>query len=233
MKRDISIALIILVVIAFLIRVEGVKTSHPLTYDEKVYPQLAVQISKDPANYNTIGIYQKELESSGRKLPAYFTKPLFKHPPLFPQIINLSFRVFGSTYYAAFKVSILCGVLLIILAYFLGGKLFDKRVALYSALLMAIEPISWISSQKIWMETTLAFFIVLSIYFFVCVLMKYNPYLMAASGISAGLAGLTKYPGMLALIGILVYALCFERWLFKKKSFILSLIIQINLGPGG
>jgi 4-amino-4-deoxy-L-arabinose transferase-like glycosyltransferase len=226
MKKDILIILVVFIVLAFFFRIGSFKREHPLSFDESVYPKLAVQISENPANYNTKGIYQDATEK-GRKLPAYFNDPLFKHPPLFSYLISFSFKIFGRTYYSAFKVSLFFGVLLIGMAYLLGSTLFDEKTGVYAALLMFMEPISWITSQKIWMETTLAFFTILSICLFALVIKKYNPYLMIASGISAGLAALTKYPGILPVVGILIYAACFERWLFKKKSFYLALITPV------
>ena len=43
---------------------------------------------------------------------------------------------------------------LILLAYLLGTTLFDERVGLIAGLLMSVEPLAWLCSQKIWMETT-------------------------------------------------------------------------------
>lgn len=226
MKKDMWIIVAAVIVVAFLFRVGSFKREHPLSYDESVYPKLAVQIMNDPSDYNTVDLYNLEAER-GRKLPSYFKKPLFKHPPLFTYLVSFSFNLLGKTYYSAFKVSLLAGVLLIGLAYLLGATLFDGKTGLYAAVLMLIEPISWITSQKIWMETTLAFFSVLSICLFARAVKKYNPYIMIASGISAGLATLTKYPGILPIGGILVYAACCERWLFKKKSFYAGIIAPL------
>jgi len=224
MKKDISVILIFLVIVTFIVRVGSFKKEHPLTYDEIVYPTLAAQISENPANYNTIGLYNDALKK-GRELLEYFKKPLFKHPPMFSYLIVASYNLFGRTYNSAFLVSLFFGILLIVLAYLLGSLLFDSKAGVYAAFLMSIEPIVWVSSQKIWMETTLAFFSVLSLYLFARAIKKYNPYFMIASGISAGLAVLTKYPGILSLVIIFVYALYSERWLFKKRSFIFSLFI--------
>jgi 4-amino-4-deoxy-L-arabinose transferase-like glycosyltransferase len=224
MRKDISIILVILIAISFFFRIGSIKKEHPLTYDEIVYPALAAQKAENPANYNTIGIYNRAL-SKGQKLPEYFKKPLFKHPPLFPDLIRISYALFGRTYLSAGKVSLLFGVLLIAIAYLLGSLLFDSRVGVYAALLMSIEPVSWICSQKIWMETTLAFFTVLALYLFALAKEKYNPWIMIGSGVAAGLAALTKYPGFLATGIILAYTLCSERRLFRKKAFIFSLFV--------
>jgi 4-amino-4-deoxy-L-arabinose transferase-like glycosyltransferase len=223
-RKDAIWIVLALMLVTFFLRVDSFKRKHPLSYDESVYPKLAVQIMDNPANYNTMGLYQHELEK-GRKLPAYFTKPLFKHPPLFTYLVAAGLEMFGRTYYSAFKVSLFFGVLLIGLGYLLGSTLFDDKVGLYTAFLMAIEPISWITSQKIWMETTLAFFSILSICLFALALRKYNPYVMIASGIAAGFAALVKYPGILPIGGIVICAALFERELFRKRSFYVALAV--------
>jgi 4-amino-4-deoxy-L-arabinose transferase-like glycosyltransferase len=179
---------------------------------------LAAQMIQAPGIYNTIPIYEDSLKK-GRELPPYFKMPLFKHPPMFSWLIKQSYGFFGMNYYAGFRVSLLMGVLLIALAYFLGSTLFGEKTGLIAAAIMFIEPVSWIASQKIWMETTLAFFMVLSLCLFAMTIRKYNPYLMIASGVAAGLAALCKYPGLLATAVIVVYAVLSDRVLFRKKAF--------------
>ncbi|MBU0571270.1 MAG: glycosyltransferase family 39 protein [Candidatus Omnitrophica bacterium] len=234
MKRAAAAILIILVVVSFIGRVNNFKNRNVLSCDEVVYFTLAVQVARDPAAYNTAELYQTG-RPEGRKLPPYlnkplfkhphFNKPLFKHPPLFTSMIVLSHMLFGTTYNSAFLVSLFFGLLLIITAYFLGAALFDGKTGIYAALIMAIEPVIWISSQKIWMETTLAFFAVLSLCLFAIAVKRYNAVLVIASGVAAGFAALTKYPGALATMIIFIYALCCDRRFFKKKAFIASLFI--------
>ncbi|MFC1576774.1 ArnT family glycosyltransferase [Candidatus Omnitrophota bacterium] len=225
MKRYIIIALAVLLVFTFFLRLSNFKKERPLTFDEYVYSVIGTQAGGGLSAYNTIGIYEDE-RGKGRKLPKYFKRPLFKHPPVFPYLVSVNLAVFGKTFYSAFKVSLFFGVLLILLTYLMCEALFkDREAALYAAFLMSVEPISWMCSQKIWMETTLAFFTLLSLYLFLLAVRKYNPYLVLASGVSCGLAALTKYPGILAVVIIFLYALCYERRLFKKKAFIASLFI--------
>jgi len=225
MKRYSAILLALLLIAVFVIRTGSFSKKRSLTYDEYVYSMLGSQITKDAADYNTRGIYHEALEK-GRKLPRYFTKPLFKHPPFFPALLGLNYALFGRTFYAAFAVSLFFGVLLIILVYLFGVSLFeDRTLAVCASLLLAVEPISWICSQKIWMESTLAFFSLLSIYLFALSVKKYHPALIMASGIASGCAALTKYPGILPAVFILLYAAAYERWLFSKKAFLVSLLI--------
>jgi 4-amino-4-deoxy-L-arabinose transferase-like glycosyltransferase len=214
--------------ITLVLRLGSYKVAHYLTNDEYVYPALANGIGKVPAEYDTMHLYQAVVRG-GQTLPAYFNKPLFKHPYAFPYFIMRSFLAFGQSGYAAFFVALFFGILLIPLAYLMGATLFDEATGLYAAVLMAIEPVAWICSQKIWPATTLAFFGTLSLYCFARAIKDYKPYWMAVSGIAAGLALLTKYSGLLFVLAIAAYALASERWLFRKKGFIVGLCIPLLL----
>ncbi len=226
MKKDIMIIVAVLMILTFSVRLGSFAKKHPLSYDETVYATLAVSLQNGLSDYNTIPLYEDALKK-GRKLPPYFNKPLFKHPPLFPGLISLAYNMFGRTYFTAFKVSLLFGVMLIGLAYMLGRTLFDEKTGLISAFLMAIEPMNWIISQKIWMETTLSFFTVLAVCLFALAVKKDKGYLMIASGIAAGCAALTKYPGILATAIIFTYAAVADRKLFRDKFFLTGLFMPL------
>ena len=224
MKKSVVAILVILVVVSFVGRVNSFRDRKLLSYDEVVYSTLAVQVMQNPTAYNTAGLYRAGRQE-GRELPPYLNKPLFKHPPLFTSLVVLSYKIFGTTYNSAFLVSLFFGMLLIITAYLLGSTLFDSKTGVYAALIMALEPVIWISSQKIWMETTLSFFTVLSLCLFAIAVKRYNPMLVIASGIAAGFAVLTKYPGVLATVIIFTYVVFWDRRFFKKPAFIVSLFI--------
>ncbi|MBD3296621.1 MAG: phospholipid carrier-dependent glycosyltransferase [Candidatus Omnitrophica bacterium] len=224
MKKELSVILVILIIAAFFARVGSFEREHPLTFDEIVYSNLAMQMMEPPLTYNTRAIYRNALKK-GRPLPAYFDRPLFKHPPMYPFMVSLSYRMFGADYSSAFKVSLAAGLILIVLAYLLAGILFDSRTAVLAAALMTIEPVAWICSQKIWTETTLAMFSVLSLYFFALYLRKDRPAMILAAGFSSGLAVLTKYPGILPVAAMGSYALLWRRDLFRKKAFIAGIIL--------
>ena len=226
MKKIPVIIVIVLAAGMFLFRIGSFYKEHPFSFDEQVYGTLAAEVTQNPLNYNTKALYALSIDQ-GRALPEYFDRPLFKHPPAFAALVSLSYRLSGMTYYSAFKVSLFFGVGLIVLAYLLCAELFGEKTGLYAAFLMAIEPASWICSQKIWLETTLAFFTVLALYLFIRASKRNNSYLMIASGAAAGLAALTKYPGFLATAVIFIYALLSERALFRKKSFLASLVIPL------
>jgi len=215
----------LLTVSAFFIRLENFKQSYFRTIDEVVYYRMAKQVLNEGiSGYHTIP-YGEDLATSGSHLPDYFFQPLFKHPPLFTLMNSFSMRLFGEKLVSCGYVSILFGVLLIPLIYMLGSLLFDHKIALLSAIFMWLDPVNIISSQKVWMDTTLAFWCVLSIYLFALAQFKKYNFAFLLSAMACGLAMLTKYSGMLTWIIILLYAAAYNRKLFKNRFFLACLLI--------
>ena len=214
----------LLTVSAFFIRTENFINSRLRSVDEIVYFRMGAQVSRDAFDYNTIG-YGRDLSALGRPLPGYFFLPLYKHPPLFTFLVALSMKAFEPTMLAAGFVSLLLGSLMVPLVYALAVMLFDRKTALLSALLMWLDPVMVISSQKIWLDMTIAFFMTLGVVIFYLAAQKKRDKLFIASGIAVGMAVLTKYTGILAWAVILPYAFIYEKGLFRNKSFLWSLAL--------
>jgi len=134
---------------------------------------------------------------------------------------------FGDKLESAYYVSLLFGVLMIPLTYLLANLIYNQRVALFSALLVWLDPVQIMCSQKVWMETTLSFFIIFAIYLFIFGLQKHNENYFILSGIVSGLATLTKYPGFLAIGTIIMYSVLYERQLFRSRKFIIGLLMPM------
>ncbi len=215
-----------LMVSAFFVRIENFKQGELRSIDEIVYYRMGAQVSRDIHQYNTIA-YGKELAATGRELPAYFFEPLFKHPPFFTFFIAIFLKVFGNTLLSAEYVPLIFGILTIPLIYLLGNKLYGWQVGLLSAIFFTLDPMSIICSQKVWMETTVAFLTVLSVYFFVKALKDRNDIFFVVSGIVSGLAAANKYNGALATIIFILYAFLYEKSLFKNKKFLISIIMPV------
>jgi len=148
-KASIFLMLGLLTVSAFFMRLENFKRSDLRSIDEIVYYRMAKQVLDEGlSGYHTIP-YGEYLAATGRSLPDYFSKPLFKHPPLFTFMAVKSMELFGKSLVSAGYVSLIFGVLLIPLTYFLGALLFDRKVGIGSALFMWIEPVSIMTSQKV------------------------------------------------------------------------------------
>ena len=228
-KALIIIMLGLLTVSAFFIRLYNFKHSELRSIDEVVYYRMALQVLEEgPTGYHTIP-YGLELAATGRPLPPYFFQPLFKHPPLFTFLVSGALQLFGKTMTSAAYVSLLFGVLMIPLTYMLGTLIFGKEIGLLAALFMWLDPVNIICSQKVWMETTLSFFSILAIYFFLRAFMHKKDTFYFWAGIAAGTALLTKYTGILAWVVILAFAVVFERDLFKNKRFVLSLAVPFMM----
>ncbi len=225
-KSFIWLCLSVLTISAFCIRLDNFRNSPARSIDETVYYRMAKQILKDPSDYNTIP-YGKELAARGRPLPQYFFEPIFKHPPFFTMLCGLSMRVFGSTLQSAEYVSLLSAVLMIPLIYLLGMLIFNSNVGIMSAFFLWMDPVNIICSQKVWMDSMIAFFTLLAAVCFVYALKKEKDVFFILSGIVSGLAVNTKYTGILITVVFILYALIYRRDLFKNPSFNLSLILPI------
>ena len=227
-KYFIPLALTLIVTAAFFFWLNNFNQTQKRTVDEVAYFYMGWQLTVNSEAYHSRP-YGTLLESKGREAPDYFFKPLFKHPPFFAFLISLSMRLFGREFVSAFYVSLLFGVLLIPLTYFLGRLIFNERVGLLAAIIISQDPISIICSQKVWMETTLSFFTLLAVCLFVGGVKSRRDSFFIWSGIAAGLAVNTKYPGVLATAITLAYAGFWERSLFKNRKFLLSLFIPMGM----
>lgn len=218
-----------LVVSAFVSRFEIFIRPQPRSIDEAVYYNLGRQLAVDVRDYNTIAVAKYLTEERGRTLPPYFTQPLFKHPPLFPMLIAGAVRLLGDDMASAEVVSLGFGVAMIPLVYLLGNLAFGRLIGLMAAFFVFIDPISIMSSQKVWMDTTLSFFTVLSVVLFFYGSKLRRDSFFILSGLSTGLAFLTKYPGILPVIVQALYAALYRQDLFRKRAFWLCLSLPFIL----
>ncbi len=220
------IVLMVLTGSAFFIRLENFKNTRARNIDEVVYFRMAIQMSQNLADYHTIP-YGKELKARGRDLPEYFFQPLFKHPPVFSLLNTWMVHLFGPTFLASFYISLLSGVLAIPLVYVLGRLVFSELVGLLAAVFLYLDPVSIMSSQKVWMDSPIAFFTLLSVVFFAYALKTQKDHFYLLTGLATGLAMLTKYTGGLILIVYILYACAYKKNLLIQKSFLVSLMLPL------
>ena len=84
------------------------------------------------------------------------------HPPLYYIVLHYWRALFGETEFALRMLSVLCGVGLVIFTYLLARRLFNPRVGLIAAALMACSPFAVYYSQEARMYVMLAFEAVVS-----------------------------------------------------------------------
>ncbi len=223
----IAILLGVITVSAFFIRLDNFKNSYTRSIDEVVYYRMAKQVLTDGlGGYNTIS-YGRELAEQGRSLPDYFFQPIYKYPPLFTMLIAQSIKMFGPNDLGVGFVPLLAGAILTPLTYLLGTLIANRFVGFLAAFLVTMDPVVIICSQKVWPETTLALFTLISIVSFIKALKsKYLKYFLM-SGLFCGLAANTKYPGLLmAPIGLL-FAYLQRRDLLHHKVFLTSMFLPL------
>lgn len=230
-RKLILLCLALLMGWAFTIRMQSIVQSKYRSIDEMVYHQMAGQVQWGWEYYDTIP-YGRRLAATGRELPEYFFRPLYKHPPLFTMFNLLSYKIFGITEQSPFYVALTCGVMMIPLVYLIGSLVFGRVVGLAAAVIMTFDPIGVMVSQKMWMDSMIGMFIVFSLYAFLKAIdpgckESQRSHHLVSSGILSGFGALTKYTGALATPIIFIYALFFDRRLFRNKWFWAALVIPV------
>jgi mannosyltransferase len=84
------------------------------------------------------------------------------HPPLYYIVLHYWRAIFGETEFALRMLSVACGVGLVFFTYLLARRLFNPRVGLIAAALMACSPFAVYYSQEARMYVLLAFEAVVS-----------------------------------------------------------------------
>lgn len=156
----------------------------------------------------------------------------WQHPPLFFWMTAVSFKVFGISEFAARFVSAFLGVFTILLVYLIGYRVSNSyKIGFLSGLvLLTTQPFLEIS-RKCQLDVPFAFFITLSILFFILAIQKDGKYYILL-GISAGLAILTK--GLPAVSIICIVFLFFIlrkdfKFFISAKPFIFLFFIALTL----
>lgn len=126
----------------------------------------------------------------------------WQHPPLFFWMTAMSFKIFGVNEFAARFISAFLGVFTILIVYLIGFRLSNShKIGFLSGFVLLTTQQFLDFSRKCQLDVPQAFFITLSILFLILAIQKSEKYYIL-SGISAGLAFLTKGIPALAVFGI-------------------------------
>lgn len=187
----------------------------------------------------------------------YYDEPLFHSPYLFPYTLMFAHRIFAhqkpylaldttardeagrvyskdadKTWFAQFYAVIIpfaFSLLFILTTYFAARMFLGEKAALISAFLISISPIEILCSQKIWADTMLSFFVVLTVLLFFLAKEKNNLFLSFAAGIAAGSAVLLKLTGAFIIIVILIFHLWQHRARLIKFKTLHRVILDRHL----
>jgi len=198
----------------------GFMRSHDTTWDENIYMMLGEKLHADPLSYSP-SFMASSLMESGSSVPGYLYEPLFKHPPLFPYLIAAAYHFTNSAVLAAFYVSYISGIFIVLMAFLIGKEIFDARAGALAALVTAIDPIRLTCSVKMWADSTLAVLMLASLLLFIKAVKREKTLLYVSAGVFAGLAMLVKCSALLLFpIGLSMMFIS-GHWSTAKKGFLL------------
>jgi 4-amino-4-deoxy-L-arabinose transferase-like glycosyltransferase len=156
----------------------------------------------------------------------------WQHPPLFFWMTALSFKIFGVTEFGARFVSAFLGVFTILLVYLIGYRISNSyKMGFLSGLVLLTTQPFLDTSRKCQLDVPFAFFITISILFFVLAIQKNGKYYILL-GISAGLAFLTKGLPAASIIGIVFLFFILKKdfkFFISAKPFIFLSFIGLTL----
>jgi 4-amino-4-deoxy-L-arabinose transferase-like glycosyltransferase len=144
------------------------------------------------------------------------------HPLLLQFILSILFSSFSISDTVARVVPAVFGVLIVILTYLIGRTLFDRNVAIFSAVVISLLPYHIIISRQVLLDVPLSFFTLLA-FFFITSHMK-SPKVslwLYLIGASAGLSFLSKEIGIFTLVTSIVSLFLIRTFSFKNLTIIM------------
>ena len=154
--------------------------------DEAVYAGQAASLAGDP------------------ELSPFF--PIFRaHPLLFQGMLSVVYHFGGVSTLAGRLMSALFGLGTVVLLYFIGRLLYDRRVGFVAALIGSVMPYLVVVNRQILLDGPMTFFATLALYLMARFAQSLQPvWLYAASGV-LGLTFLAKETSILLLGGVYAF----------------------------
>lgn len=171
-----------------------------------------IDLSTEEAQY---WLWSKHLDIS------YYSKP-----PLIAYLNFISTSILGNTEIAVRINSIILGFLIAIITYLFSKELFkDEKSAFFISIFIYFIPAYDIASILFLTDTPLAFFYLLLSYLFYKSVKENKPLLWILTGISGGLAFLSKYSAVLFLPVAIFYIFLYKKEILREKWLYISIFI--------
>lgn len=145
--------------------------------------------------------------------PYLYDKPQFEKPILFYWLVELSYRIFGVNEFAARFPSSVFGLIGVVCIYFFGSLLFNRRVGVLSAAILATNVEYVVLSRSCITDMVLFALMLFSAYFFFQGYIKGKNIFYVLSSISLALATLTKGP-----VAIVLFTSIMLIYLFSSRD---------------
>ncbi len=134
----------------------------------------------------------------------------------------------GKMYIAGRSLTLLLSIMGVFFLYKIGMKLYDKKTAFLSSLILAICPAYTLNSHYMSVDIPMVFWIITSIYFLSSYLKDKMPLWLYISGFTIGFATSTKYPAIFLWFLIpFVNFLC-NRKIFSKEVLFSSITLIVG-----
>lgn len=216
MKKEYKILLGIFV-LALIIRIIFVFASPVEIWDETVYANLGYDLSNNPLDYS--------VEKNGwsdfiPQQDGFYSWPnMGFRAPLLPYILSI-FYFLKLNFLINFLIPLI-GALSVVLVYFLGRKLFNKRIGVYSAIFLTFLPLHVINSGKLLTGVLFTFFILLVFISFWKGYEEENKSYKLLFGFFLALALLARYTALWIIPIFLIYFLIRDKSLkFLKDKYL-------------
>ncbi|NLN01145.1 MAG: phospholipid carrier-dependent glycosyltransferase [Lentisphaerae bacterium] len=162
--------------------------------------------------------------------PYWNGAPDLHKPPLYYAMVAVGYCIFGVGTLAIRLPSMAAYLLIIVLAYALGRRIFDPVVGLGAALLTALHPTLAAQACVGMMDTTMIAFSLAAVY--LLLLAAEHPLALPGWGVCCGLAMLAKGEAAAPILAAsLLYVVLFRRDLLRRSGFHGGLLLALML-PG-
>lgn len=135
-------------------------------------------------------------------------------------------KLFLDAQFYAVWINFIFSLLFIVVIFILGRTFFNEKVGLWAAFLMATSPLDILTSQRLWSDEMVSLFMAICVLLYWTGKKRDDLWIIFASGLSAGLASLSKSSGLFVIVIIVIWEmLCKAR---ERKS-ALKLLIDRKL----
>lgn len=158
-------------------------------------------------------------------IPAWTKLSFHDHPPLVFWIQHFFIKFFGENNFAFRLPSALLGIASVYLLYLIGTLLYSRTVGLVSSLILALTVNHVYISRTGLQESYVIFFLLLTSYLFLKSLINDNYFIL--TGVSLGLAFLTKYNSFVLVPIFITHLLIFDRQKLLNKKLWLGVFLAL------
>ncbi|MFS8159584.1 MAG: ArnT family glycosyltransferase, partial [Candidatus Roizmanbacteria bacterium] len=152
------------------------------------------------------GQYVKEMGLTGHFMTNIWNGYLdFQKPPLYSWLVQIPYKLFGSSEFSLRLLSVLCALGILTAVYGIASQYFSKRIALFSALILSTAEVFVIYSMK--MNTDMLYVLLLICAVWAWLLSYKKSSFSYIAGLLFGLAVMAKGIGSVQFIGTLVFTL--------------------------